>query len=150
MKKQPANMHWLQNNNNSPQRQQNQMRPGPGGSPNGQRPRGSSSINRWLLIIVALMLGIYLYQYFSSSNSSTPQRAELTYSDFYTQINAGNIKTATIIGQTDIQGVLCTPVNGNTQYHVVQLPNGDPNLTPALLKEKPTCASSVTIATQGP
>src|SRR5436309_5907899 len=102
MEKQPANMHWLQNNN-TPQRQQNQMRPGQGGRPNGQPPqRGMSSINRWLLIIVALMLGIYLYQYFSSSNSSSSsQHTDLTYNEFYNQINAGNVKTATIIGQTD-------------------------------------------------
>ena len=117
MEKQPANMHWLQNNNNTPQRQQNQMRPGPGNRPNGQPPqRGMSSINRWLLIIVALMLGIYLYQYFNASNnSSSSQRAELTYSNFYNQITVGNIKTATIIGQTDSQGELCNPVGGNTQ-----------------------------------
>jgi cell division protease FtsH len=152
MEKQPANIYWLQNNNNNtPQRQQNQMRPGQGGRPNGQPPRGMSSINRWLLIIVALMLGIYLYQYFSSSNnSSTSQRTQLYYSDFYNQIQAGNVKTATIIGQTDIQGELCSPVSGNTQYDVVQLPNGDPNLVPTLLKEKPTCAASVTVVTQAP
>src|SRR5437588_8488272 len=90
MKKQPANMHWLQNNNNTPQRQQNQLRPGLGGRPNGQAPqRRMSPINRWLLIIVALMLGIYLYQYFSSSsNSITSPRTELTYNAFYSQINA--------------------------------------------------------------
>src|SRR5690242_863566 len=152
MEKPPANMHWLQNNNNTPQRQQNQLRPGQGGRPNGQPPqRGMSSINRWLLIIVALMLGIYLYQYFSASNnSSSSQRTELKYSEFYQQINAENIKTATIIGQTDIQGEFCSPVGGNTQYHVEQLPNGDPNLTPDLLKEKPTCAASVTVITQAP
>lgn len=152
MEHQPVTRHWLQNNNNTPQRQQNQLRQGPGGRPNGQTPqRRMSPINRWLLIIVALMLGIYLYQYFSSSsNSSTPQRTELRYDQFYDQITAGNIKTATIIGQTDIQGDLCSAVGGNTQYHVYQLPDGDPGLTKALLGEKPTCTQSVTIITQAP
>src|SRR5437899_2764661 len=149
MAKPPANIHWLQNNN-TPQRQQNQLRPGPAGRPNGQTPqRRMSPINRWLLIIVALMLGIYLYQYFSSSsNSSTSQRTELTYSAFYDQITAGNIKSATINGQNDVVGDFCNAIGGNTQYHVIQLPNGDPNLAQTLLKEKPTCVQSATVITQ--
>jgi cell division protease FtsH len=162
MKQEPASKLWLQNNNNMPQRQQNQQRPnmGPGGRPNpnnGQQPNrgGMSSLNRWLLIIVVLMLGIYLYQFFSSNNSSsTPTTDELTYSDFYSQISAGNIKSATIIGSSDITGNFCTPVATSSgtfsTYHVVQLPNGDPNLTPALLKQKPSCAAQTTIVTQTP
>src|SRR2546427_6120819 len=100
MEQQPANMLWLQNNNNSPQRQQNQLRPGPGGRQNGQPPqKGISPLNRWLLVIVLMMLGIFLYQFFANnnSNSNTPPRAELDYSNFYNQINAGNVKSVTII-----------------------------------------------------
>ncbi|HZU69100.1 MAG TPA: ATP-dependent zinc metalloprotease FtsH [Ktedonobacteraceae bacterium] len=162
MKQEPAGKFWLQNNNNlPPQRQQNQQRPnmGPGGRPNsnGRQPGngGMSSLNRWLLIIVVLMLGIYLYQFLSSnSSSSTPTTDELTYSDFYNQISAGNIKSATIIGSTDITGNFCTPVATSqgtfSTYHVVQLPNGDPNLTPTLLRQKPTCAAQTTVVTQTP
>ncbi len=151
----PARSLWLQNNNNSPQRQQNQLRPG--GQPNGQPPqRGMSSLNRWLLVIVLVMLGIYLYQFFSSSNSSAPQRQQLSYSDFYNQIDQGNIKTATIIGTTDITGQFCAAVNGLSQYDVVQLPNGDPNLIPILNDpsnanfKKPNCAPQTTVITQLP
>ena len=93
MKKEPANHYWLQNNNNMPPRQQNQMRPGPGGRPNGQPPqRGISSMNRWLLIIVLVMLGIYLYQFLSANNNSSSQSQvkQLSYSDFYNEIKAGN------------------------------------------------------------
>jgi cell division protease FtsH len=160
MKKEPANRLWLQNNNNSPQRQQNQLRPnsGPGGrpNPNGQQPKGGmSSLNRWLLIVVVLMLGIYLYQFFNSNTtSSTPSRDEMAYGDFYTEINQGNVKSATIIGSTDITGVFCQPVTTSsgtfTQYHVVQLPNGDPNLTSVLIKQKPICAAQTTVITQTP
>ncbi len=150
-------MHWLQNNNNMPQRQQNQLRPGPGGRPNGQQPRrGISPLNRWLLIIVLMMLGIFLYQFLNSnSNSNSQQRAELSYSNFYTQIKEGNVKSVTIIGSTDITGYLCQPANG-PQFHVVQLPNGDPNLIPILTDpqnkdyQKPTCANSTTVITQAP
>ncbi len=154
-------MHWLQNNNNMPQRQQNQLRPGPGGRPNGQQPRrGISPLNRWLLIIVLVMLGIFLYQFLNNnSNSNSPQRAELSYSDFYNQIKAGNVKSVTIIGSTDITGYLCQSVptaNGKSdQFHVVQLPpNSDPALIPTLTDpqnkdyHKPTCANSTTVITQ--
>src|SRR3989441_4968245 len=161
MDKKPANKHWLQNNQ-MPPRQQNQLRPGPG-RPNGQPPqRGIAPLNRWLLVIVLLMLGIFLYQVFNNNNNSnTPPRDELSYSSFYNQINAGNVKSVTLIGSTDITGLFCTPVtasDGSTysQFHVVQLPNGDPNLVPILTDpqnkgyRKPVCANSTTVITQTP
>ncbi len=117
MKNVLARVLWLQNNNNNAPgpRQPNSMRPNQG--PNGQPPqRGSSSLNRWLLVIVILMLGVYLFQFFNNANTnSTPARAELNYSDFYHQISSGNIKSATITGTTDITGQLCSTVtyNGN-------------------------------------
>jgi len=145
---QPTNIQRLQNNNNNlnngPQRQQNQLRPGPGGRPNGQAPRGSR-LNTWLLAIVVVMLVIYLYNFFSSSNnSSSSQRAELSYSQFYDQINKGNIKDATIIGDSDIQGDFRQSVGQYSQYHVYQLPNGDPQLAQTLIKE------GATVTTQPP
>ena len=135
MDKQPSNIHWLQNNNNkSPQRQQNQL--GPGSRPNGQTPQRGPGINRWLLIIVLVMLGIYAYSYLNPANTSnTSNRDELTYSTFYSQINDGNIKTAVFNGQTDITGQFQHPVGQYTQYHVIQLPNGD-NQLPQLLLSK--------------
>src|SRR5215469_15116329 len=158
MDKKPANRHWLQNNN-APQRQQNQFRPGPGNRPNGQPPqRGISPLNRWLLVIVLLMLGIFLFQFFNNNNNSNAQqRDELSYSNFYNQINAGNVKTVTLIGSTDITGTFCQSVDSFNQFHVVQLPNGDPNLVPLLTDappskdyKEPTCQSSITVTTQPP
>ena len=133
MDKQPANILWLQNNNNKPpQRQQNQL--GPGNRPNGQTPQRGSGINRWLLIIVLVMLGIYAYSYLNpSNNSNTSNRDELSYSEFYTQINDGNIKTAVFNGQTDISGEFQHPLGQYTQYHVIQLPNGDNQLSQLLI-----------------
>ncbi|HKV58329.1 MAG TPA: ATP-dependent zinc metalloprotease FtsH, partial [Ktedonobacteraceae bacterium] len=158
MDKEPANRYWLQNNN-MPPRQQNQMRPGQGGRPNGQPPqRGMSSVNRWLLVIVLVMLGIYLYQFLSANNNNANQSQikQLTYSDFIGQIKAGNIKSATITGSTDISGNFCTPLGSDTQYHVLQLPFADPNLL-AMLNEpgspsfvKPNCQAQTTVVTQAP
>ncbi|HVB72499.1 MAG TPA: ATP-dependent metallopeptidase FtsH/Yme1/Tma family protein, partial [Ktedonobacteraceae bacterium] len=159
MEKEPANSYWLQNNNNTPPRQQNQLRPGPGGRPNGQPPqRGMSSLNRWLLIIVLVMLGIYLYQFLSANNTNSSQSTikQLSYSDFYNEIKAGNIKTATLIGSTDITGYFCTAEGADNQYHVLQLPFSDPNLLSVLTNPKdpnytkPTCADSITVITQLP
>src|SRR6266516_1236922 len=142
MDEQPTNIHLLQNNN-APQRQQNQLRPGGSGRPNGngQTPqRGPSLVNRWLLIIVGVMLAIYVYMWFNmnTNSASSPQRNELSYSAFYDQINAGNIKNATFIGTTDIQGDFLHSVNGYTQYHVVQLPNGDHNVVSLLISKGAT------------
>lgn len=138
MEIQPATKLWLLNNNDSPQRSQRQGPGGPGGRPGGPtQPKRSSRLNIWLLIIFAVMAVIYLYQYFNANNTSSnaPQRDELTYTQFYEQINAGNIKDATLIGQTDITGDFRTPVNNLSQYHVYQLPNGD-NQLPQLLISK--------------
>src|SRR5438874_6731281 len=156
MEKQPANLLWLQNNNNSPQRKQNQPRPSPNGRPNEQpNPKGISPLNRWLLVIVLMMLGIFLFQVFNNnSNSNTPQHAELSYSELYNQIKQGNVKSVTITGTTDITGTFCQPVNNFNDFHVVQLPNGDPNLVPVLTDpknkdyQKPTCADSTIVVTQ--
>jgi len=160
MEQQPANVLWLQNNNNSPQRQQNQLRPGSGGRPNGQpQQKGISPLNRWLLVIVLMMLGIFLYQFFNNNTSSnTPKYDELNYSDLYDKINAGNVKSVTITGTTDITGFFCQSVTNSTgkfdQFHVVQLPNGDPNLVPVLTDpqnkgyHKPTCEDTTTVITQ--
>src|SRR5438874_3655850 len=65
---------------------------------------------------------------------------ELPYSSFYQQVMNGNVKDAIFQGQ-DITGDLKNPIsltgsNRNavlaTQYHLTQLPNGDPNLIPLL------------------
>ncbi len=131
MDRQPANMHWLQNNNERPKRQTD-----PTGRPtsDGQTPpKRGSSLNRWLLVLVAVMVAVYLYSYLNvSANNNAPARTELSYSDFYTQIAQRNIKTATQVGQTDIQGELNNSVGGHTNYHVYQLANGDTDL-PKLL-----------------
>jgi cell division protease FtsH len=146
MDKKSANIRWLQNNNNNtPRRQPNQLRPGPGGRPNGQPAGGPSSLNRWLLIIVLVMLGIYAYSFFNQNNSSNANPVDqLAYSTFYDQINQGNIKTAVFNGQTDITGSLRQQIGSYTQYRVIQLPNGDPQL-PQLLQSR-----GVTVSSQPP
>src|SRR5450759_1226771 len=142
MKKQPDNVYWLQNNTNE---RQKPTRPG---RPNGQTPqqRPANNLNRWLLLIVGILLIIYVVNWFNSANqsSSAPQRVELNYTQFYQQINSNNVKTAVLIGQSDITGTLKSAVSNQTQYHVYQLPNGDPTLPQKLI------ASGATVNYQAP
>jgi cell division protease FtsH len=135
MDKQPGNRYWLQNSND-----RQQARPGPGGRNNGQtpQPRPSGGINRWLWLLVGIMLALFIFNYVNNSNqnANSPQRAELSYTQFYNEIQKDNVKSATFIGQTDITGELNAPVNGQSQYHVYQLPNGDDQLAQLLIQHK--------------
>jgi cell division protease FtsH len=132
MDRQPGNMHWLLNSND-----RQQTRPGQEGRPNGQGSpqRRPPTLNGWLMVLVGIMLALFIYNYVNNANqtSTAPQRLELTYNEFYQQINNKNIASATFSGQTDITGDLRTPVNNLTQYHVTQLPNGDPQLPQDLI-----------------
>jgi cell division protease FtsH len=135
MDRQPGNKHWLQNSNDRPP-----MRPGSGGRPNGQnqQPKPGGGINRWLWLLVGIMLALFIFNYVNNSNqsASSPQRAELSYTEFYQQIQKQNVKSATFIGQTDITGDFYTPYRGQSQYHVNQLPNGDDQLPQLLIQNK--------------
>lgn len=134
MENKPVTTHWLQNNNERPQQQ---LRPGPSGRPNGsgQQQRPSNTLNRWLLLLVVIMLTLFIFNYINNLNQgNTPPRVDLNYTEFYQQIDTGNVATATLIGQNDIIGDLKTAVRGQTHYHVTQLPNGDDQLPQKLIK----------------
>src|SRR5207245_10408775 len=98
--------------------------------------------NRRILNLVLHIAGIVLIfwglpQLFSpGANVHGQNVGELPYSAFYQQVQAGNVKDATFQGQ-DVTGdfknaVSLTDANGNpvltNQYHLTQIPNGDPNL----------------------
>lgn len=131
MIKPPENVYKLQNGNDK-----QPSRPGPTDRPNGQTPpqRPSNSINKWLLVLVGIMLVVYIYSIFSSnfgSNSST-QPQPVAYSDFLAQVNANNVKDVTINGTTSVTGTFIQPVKGQTQFMAYQLPTNDPQLTSTL------------------
>ena len=135
MDRQPGNKFWLQNNND-----RQQMRPGgpPNNNGQNQQPRPSNRLNSVLLVLVVVMLGLALFNFFnnaSQSNTTSSQRKELTYTQFYQQIQQKNVKSATIIGQSDITGTLRTP---QKDFHVYQLPNGDDKLAQNLINSGAT------------
>jgi cell division protease FtsH len=77
-----------------------------------------------------------------SSIMNAQSSVELPYNSFYQQVMNGNIKDAIFHGQ-DITGDFKNPIPWTSstgipgfanQYHLTQIPNGDPNLIPLLNK----------------
>lgn len=112
---------------------------------NGSGPNKNSTMSlivRSLLIVVALLLGWYIFQYFTqSSNTNGQTTIEVPYSTFYQQVKDGNVKAVVFQGQDvtgDFKNAVTVPdTNGgapktSTHFHFTQLPNGDPNLVPLL------------------
>ena len=134
---------YQRNSNDGRQRPSNS---GNGDDDNGTHPRkkGTSSLRVFLFIIAlvaVLAAGSYILNGQGPNMNGQPID-ELPYSSFYQQVMNGNVKDATFQGQ-DITGDFKNPLsltdaNGNpvlaNQYHLTQIPNGDPNLIPLLNK----------------
>src|SRR5438128_1654403 len=127
-----------------PDRRQHPHYPANGDDANGNDPRKKGTYPlRVFLIIIALLsllaIGPLLLNPQGSNMNGQPV-VELPYSSFYQQVMNGNVKDAIFQGQ-DITGDFKNPIsltgsNGNiglaNQYHLTQIPNGDPNLIPLL------------------
>jgi len=109
---------------------------------NNPREKRKSSLRLSLLIIalIAVLAVGYLFLAPQGANTNGQPIGEVPYSTFYQQVMHGNVKDATFQGQ-DIMGdfrnaIPLTDANGNsvltTQYHLTQIPNGDPNLVTLL------------------
>src|SRR5216684_2711684 len=114
--------------------------PGNSDNTNGNNPRnkGNSPL-RIFLLIIALVAVLAIGPLFLNSqgpNMNGQPVGEVPYSTFYQQVQAGNVKDATFQGQDitrDLKNALSlTDANGDpvltNQYHLTQIPNGDPNL----------------------
>ena len=95
---------------------------------------------RSLLIVVVVLLGWGLFQYFTQSSNSGPQDVlEVPYSTFYQQVKLDNVQSVVFQAQ-DATGSFKNPItvpgsnNGlpSKHFHFTQLPNGDPTLIPLL------------------
>src|SRR5438105_1949950 len=132
--------------------QRNPNEQGPNGSP---RPNNSNNGNgnggpnknitrslimRSLLIVVVVLLGWGLFQYFTQSSNSGPQDVlEVPYSTFYQQVKLDNVQSVVFQAQ-DATGSFKNPITvpgsnnalPSKHFHFTQLPNGDPTLIPLL------------------
>src|SRR6266571_585283 len=138
--------HVYQRNTNDqgPDRRQHPHNPGNGNDANGNDPRKKGTYPlRVFLIIIALLSLLAIVPLLLNPQGSMMNGqpvVELPYSSFYQQVMHGNIKDAIFQGQ-DITGDFKNPIsltgsNGipglANQYHLTQIPNGDPNLIPLL------------------
>jgi cell division protease FtsH len=138
--------HVYQRNSNDqgPDRRQHPHNPANGDDANGNDPRKKGTYPlRVFLIIIALLSLLAIVPLLLNTQGSMMNGqpvVELPYSSFYQQVMNGNVKDATFQGQ-DITGDFKNPIsltgsNGNiglaNQYHLTQIPNGDPNLIPLL------------------
>src|SRR6266702_3678502 len=138
--------HVYQHNSNDqgPDRRQHPHNPANGDDANGNDPRKKVTYPlRVFLIIIALLSLLAIVPLLlnpQGSNMNGQPVVELPYSSFYQQVMNGNVKDAIFQGQ-DITGDFKNPIsltgsNGNiglaNQYHLTQIPNGDPNLIPLL------------------
>jgi cell division protease FtsH len=140
--------HVYQRNSNDqgPDRRQHPHNPANGDDANGNDPRKKGTYPlRVFLIIIALLSLLAIVPLLlnpQGSNMNGQPVVELPYSSFYQQVMNGNVKDAIFQGQ-DITGdfknaITLTGSNGSiglaNQYHLTQIPNGDPNLIPLLNK----------------
>lgn len=94
---------------------------------------GTSFLFRTLLIVGAILLSWYLFQFFTQPSSGSQQNVvEIPYSTFYQQVQNDNVKMAVFQGQ-DVTGEFKTavqdpnnPAKSSTSYHFTLLPVSDP------------------------
>src|SRR5579864_9383817 len=117
---------------------------GSNGNNGGRPPNNNRQVLNLVLLIAGIVLIFWVFPLLFAQGAHAPGQpiGELSYSAFYQQVQAGNVKDATFQGQ-DVTGdfknaLSLTDANGDPvltkQYHLTQLPNGDPNLI-ALLNQ---------------
>src|SRR5689334_423229 len=140
--------YMFQNNPNDPSSRGTPQRPNNSGNGNTPGGNNSSFLIRAIFFLVLVLLGWYLFQYFTSSgNSNTPDTTDIPYSTFIQEVQRDNVNNVLFQGQ-DVTGAFKTPVlvadtsstnakqKSVTNFHFTQLPSGasDPNLTSLLLQ----------------
>ncbi len=141
---QVTHMYQRNSDDQGPDRRQHPHNPSNSDNANGNDPRkkGTSPLRVFLFIIalISVLAAGSLFLNGQGSNMNGQPVVELPYSSFYQQVMHGNVKDAIFQGQ-DITGDFKNPIsltgsNGNiglaNQYHLTQIPNGDPNLIPLL------------------
>jgi cell division protease FtsH len=136
---------YMYQNPNDPG-QRGPQRPNNGGNDGGQgggSPQGNSIFFRVVVLLIAVGVVVYLFSLFTQGGNSDNNNAiDLPYNQVIKQINDGNVQDVTFQGPNDVYGnfkkALDVTDTGGTRktgqkFHFTQLPNGDPNLTQALL-----------------
>ncbi len=121
--------------------------PGNGGNGNNTGGKGgsngSSLLFRTVIFVVVAIIAYYLFMLFTQNNAGNSNATDVPYSLFIQQVKADNVQNVTFQGQ-DGYGVFKKAItvpgnNGKTSsnhFHVILLPNGDPNLTQLLVQHQ--------------
>src|SRR5579859_958416 len=145
---------YMYQNNPNDQGSKGTPRPNNGGKGSNGSPGGNgggssfSFLFRTILIVVVALLGWYVFQFFmqnNNSNSSSNNVVEVPYSTFYNEVQNDNVQSVVFQGQ-DITGTFKKAVNvpdatsatkEGINFHLTQLPNGDPTLNALIIKHVP-------------
>ena len=107
---------------------------GPEGGGGPEKQRGAPGF-RWTWLYWLLALGLLIGFSFASGLFSQPSQNVIAYSDFVTQVEKGNVKTALFNG-AQISGAFSKAVGGQAQYTAQEPAQGDPALIQLLLQHK--------------
>jgi cell division protease FtsH len=115
---------------------------GKGDDTGGSGNSGGSFLFRAVLLVIGVIVCIYLFQLFTQNGStSNPNAIEVPYDQFRQEVTKGNVSNVVFQGD-DVNGTFKSDVtviaNGTKKtgkdFHFIQLPNGDPTLTDALVQ----------------
>ena len=109
----------------------NDSGPGGSGDQNNNNFNFNFQNNRFALIFLVALLGMFIIMLFS--NTQTPGR-DIAYSQFLGYLREGQIESVKIIDQYEIQGTL-RGVEGETQTFVTNIPYFDDELIPELREQ---------------
>lgn len=138
---------YMYQNPNDPGGARSPLPPGNGGNGNNTGGKGGSNGNnllfRAVIFVVVAVIAYYLFMLFTQNNAGNSNATDVPYSLFIQQVKVDNVQNVTFQGQ-DGYGMFkkAIPVpsnNGKTSsnhFHVILLPNGDPNLTQLLIQHQ--------------
>ena len=142
MDTQLTHLYYRNSDDQGPHRPQHSYHPGNGDNANGNDPRKKWTyplrVSLITIALLSLLAIVPLLLNSQGSNMNGQAVIELPNNSFYQQVLNGNIKNAIFQGQ-DITGDFKNPIslrdaNGlpglANQYHLTQIPKGDPNLIP--------------------
>jgi cell division protease FtsH len=95
------------------------------------RPAPRRRIWPWLIVPILVLLGYGIFALWSGQNSS----ATVPYSEFVTQVRAGNVATVAFNG-SQLSGQFVKSVSGSSSYQTQEPSQGDPSLIALLLDNK--------------
>jgi len=110
--------------------------------PDQKPPQVKRSLWPWIALLAVLLIGAAVFGLCTGSSNT----GAMAYSDFVTQVKAGNVATANFTG-TQLAGEFVKPVSGAKSYLTQEPAQGDANLIPLLLDNHVKVAATAATST---